>query len=254
VILVVPVNKVVSHVALQNSKSVGIEHVGMPTLLPMPSDKTDAATLASIRSSVTTMSLTPKLKARVLGMTDAGLVKFAHDARKDWTKFTTWPLFGDINAVQKRASFLLIGKLEKQLALTDANLFAHETLVAKSPGEGENIKEYLTARSGYPGLAKYLEALVVGNTTLAADPSLKAIVAGEKDMVAALALDATAAENTAVTSGTDAAATKRQSLRDAFYASFWTRLTQLDELDTFLTVSAATKPTALAAKIAGWKP
>jgi hypothetical protein len=101
---------------------------------------------------------------------------------------------------------------------------------------------------------KYLEALVTGNPTLAADPGLKTIVAAEKNIVAALALDATAAENTAVTSGTDPAATKRQALRNAFYASFWTRFTQLDELDTFLTVSGATKPTVLAAKLAAWKP
>jgi hypothetical protein len=254
VILVVPVTKVVSHVALQNSKSVGIEHVGMPTSLPMPKDRKDATNLTAIRSGVRAMALTPKLEARILGMSDAVLAQFAHDAVNDWRTSTSWPLFGDINAAQKRASFLLLGKLEKQLGLADTDVFAHETLVAKSPGEGENIKEYLDARTAYPRFVTKLDALVAADATLAADAGLKTIVTAEKELVAALKLDATAAENAAVLSGTDAAATKRQAARDAFYASFWIRFVQLDELVAFLGTSGSSKPMTLATKIKGWTP
>lgn len=251
VILVVPANKVVSHVALLNSQSIGIEHVGMPTSLPVPTDSKDATTLATIRSTVTGMAITPQLKARVLGMTDAVLARFARDS---WDRrVVPWFLYGDINAAQKRASFLLVQKLETHFALTDANVFAHEALAPKSPGEGENIKEYLTARSAYPGLVAKLERLVGADATLRADPALTVIVANERATVDALRIDATASENAAVTSGTDAAATKRQSRRDAFYASFWTRYTQLDELVTFVSASGSSKPTTLAAKITAWK-
>lgn len=252
VILVVPANKVVSHVKLLNSQSVGIEHVGMPTSLPVPSDSKDATTLTSIRSTVTGMTITPQLKARVLGMNDVALARFARDS---WDRSVVpWFLYGDINAAQKRASFLLVQKLETHFALTVADVFAHEALVAKSPGEGENIKEYLTARGTYPGLVTKLETLVAADATLRADPALTVIVANERATVDALRIDATAAENAAVTSGTDAAATKRQSRRDAFYTSFWARHTQLADLVTFLTASGSSKPTALAAKITAWTP
>ncbi len=149
---------------------------------------------------------------------------------------------------------MLVQKLETHFALTDANVFAHEVLAPKSPGEGENIKEYLTARSAYPGLVAKLERLVAADATLRADPALTVIVANERATVDALRIDATASENAAVTSGTDAAATKRQARRDAFYTSFWVRFTQLDELVTFVSASGSTKPAILAAKLTAWKP
>lgn len=250
VILVVPIDKVVSHIGGHNSEAVGIEHVGMPTSMTVPSSRTDTATLAALRTKVGGLTMSPKLKARILAMSDKDLYQFAKDSKDP--KRTDWYLYGDINAVQKRASWLLVEKLLVDRGLAASDVYAHEALVAKSPGEGENIKEYLTAREAYPGLVHTLETTVAGDATLKADPTLTKIVDADKDTVAALKLDATAAENTAVLSGTDPAATKRQGIRDSFYARFWARYTQLDDMVTFLKASGSTKPTTLATKMKAW--
>lgn len=250
VILVVPVNKVVSHVSGHNSHSIGIEHVGMPTALNVPSSDTDAATLKGIRTAIAAMAMSPLLQQRIAAMTDKQLFRFAKDAVEPGKP--KWFLYGDITALQKRASYLLVQKLETHFGLSDANVFAHEAVAAKSPGEGENIKELLTARAAYPGLVTKLVTLAAGDATLAADATLTRIVTNEKSTVDALKVDATAAENAAVTSRTDAAATARQATRDALYARFWTRSTQLDELVAFLKASGSSKPTKLATMTGAW--
>jgi hypothetical protein len=124
----------------------------------------------------------------------------------------------------------------------------------KTIGEGENIREFLTARAAYPGLVTKLDAIVSKDPTLAGTTALATIVTNEKDLVAALRLDATAAENTVVASGIDAAATKREQLRSHFYDDFWIHYTQLDELVSFLDTNGSTQMTQLATKLTAWQP
>ena len=124
----------------------------------------------------------------------------------------------------------------------------------KTIGEGENIREFLTARAAYPGLVTKLDAIVSKDPTLAGTTALATIVTNEKDLVAALRLDATAAENTVVASGIDAAATKREQLRSHFYDDFLIHYTQLDELVSFLDTNGSTQMTQLATKLTAWQP
>jgi hypothetical protein len=254
VILVVPLNKIVNHTRGSNSDSIGIEHVGRPTEFIVPSSATDTATLNAIRTGVAAMVMSPQLQARIAAMTDRQLVQFARDAwdPSDTRRPKKWALYGDIRGVQKRASWLLTRKLEAQFGLGDAAVFAHEVVAPKSPGEGENIKEFLTARASYAGRVAELARLVAADATLKADATLTRIVTSESATVDALRVDATAAENAAVTSGTDRAATARQAARDAFYARFWTRSTQLDGLVAFLKASGSTQPARLATMTGAW--
>ncbi|MBX3161328.1 MAG: N-acetylmuramoyl-L-alanine amidase [Deltaproteobacteria bacterium] len=249
VILVVPVSKVVSHATGHNSTSIGIEHVGMPAALAIPSSTADTTTLTTLRTRIAAMTMSPRLHARIAAMTDAQLVRFAKDSREPG--MTKWYLYGDLNGRQKRASYLLVEKLQAHFSIARANVYAHEALVAKSPGEGENIIEYLTARSAYPASVARLAELVARDPALAADAVLAKIVGAETATVAALKLDGTAAETAAVASK-DAAATLRESVRGAFYARFWLRSTQLDALVTLLGTAGSSTSPGLATATRTW--
>jgi LysM repeat protein len=262
--LVVPVDKKVSHVGktkpgfdtASNSHAVGIEHTGAPTELDVPKDAKDTTTLATIRADIKAMSISPDLKARVLALTDAQLTRLAKDNRPD-AKATKWSFYGDINPKQKRSSFLLTNRLKTDFGLANADLLPHETVSWKTIGEGENIQEFLTAATAYPGLVTQLETTINGDAKLKSDASLIKILDAEKATVGALAKDATAAENTALaaekTAGKPADASAREDLRVKFYDKFWPRVTQLKELLTFLKANGSSKPADLAKKIAAWK-
>ncbi|MCW5801208.1 MAG: LysM peptidoglycan-binding domain-containing protein [Deltaproteobacteria bacterium] len=264
VILVVPLNVRAFHVtpdkagytAYSNSYAVGIEHSGAPLKLevPWPRSATRAADLAAIRSTIQATALSPRLKGRLLGLGDSQLTQLAKDNRDEPVKEPDdWQLYHDINGPQKRASFLLVHKLMTELGVDDAHVYAHETVQRKTVGEGENIREFLTARAAYPGLVTRLEALAAADATLSKDATLTAIITTEKALVDALRLDGTAAENTAVASGTDAVATARERRRSHFYDDFWFHYTQLDELVDLLKTSGSTNPMLLAAKLTAWK-
>ncbi len=262
--LVVPVDKNVSHVGktkpgfatASNSHAIGIEHTGAPTELDVPKDAKDTTTLATIRADIKAMSISPDLKARVLALTDAQLTRLAKDNRPD-AKATKWSFYGDINAKQKRSSFLLTDRLKTDFGLANADLLPHETVSWKTIGEGENIQEFLTAATAYPGLVTQLGTTINGDAKLKGDASLIKILDAEKATVGALAKDATAAENTALaaekTAGKPADASAREDLRVKFYDKFWQRVTQLKELLSFLKASGSSKPADLAKKIAAWK-
>ena len=270
IILTVPVDQGVSHVGKtkpgfsgsSNSHAIGIEHAGAETALDLPSSAKDTTTLKANRATIKAMALSPDLKQRLLDMTDAELYAIARDNRDPHaddkapkTPVKKWYLYGDINAAQKRSSFLLTQKLMADFGLAEADLLPHETVSWKTIGEGENIKEYLTARSAYPALVTKLDTLVKGDPKLAGDTALAKIVADEKATVAALAVDATEAENKALATekaGTAGVATARETLRTSFYDKFWARQTQLADLVKFLTASGSTKPTELAAKLKAW--
>lgn len=265
IILTVPVNKKVSHVGktksgfdktASNAHAIGIEHVGAETKLDLPANAKDAATLKKNRDVLRAMTLAPALKQRLIAMTDAQLYAVARDNRDpDKTKLY-WYIYGDINAAQKRSSFLLTSKLMTDFGLAEKDLLPHETVSWKNIGEGENIKEYLTARLAYPRLVSKLEALVSADATLAKDSELAKLVTAEKDTVAALIKDATAAETKALetekAAGKPAEATAREKLRAVFYDKFWARQTQLTELVQFLKTAGATQPSELQKIVKAW--
>ncbi|HET9227500.1 MAG TPA: LysM peptidoglycan-binding domain-containing protein, partial [Thermoanaerobaculia bacterium] len=262
--LVVPVNQKVSHVGAtkagfataSNSHAVGIEHVGAAAELDVPKDSKDTTTLTAIRTEIKAMDLTPELKARVLGLNDRELTQLAKDNRPTPSS-KKWLIYGDINAKQKRSSFLLTEELKTHFGLAAADLLAHETVASKTIGEGENIKEFLTARVAYPGLVTQLESAINGDPKLKANADLVKILNAEKSAVDALSKDATAAENTALaaekTAKKPGVASAREDVRVKFYDKFWDRHTQLKELVDFLKASGSSKAADLAKKVAAWK-
>ncbi len=172
VILTVPIDRRVSHVGRtregfadsNNSHAVGIEHAGAPLTLDVPAGVSDAATLEKNRNSIARMDIAPQFRKRLLALSDREFLQVARDNR-DGAK---WFLYGDLDAAQRRASCVLVAALLDHFGLREKDLLAHETVSFKSIGEGENIKEFLTARFAYPGLVKKLEAQTAGNATLAA--------------------------------------------------------------------------------------
>lgn len=140
--------------------------------------------------------------------------------------------------------------------LADADLLAHETVSWKTIGEGENIKEFLTARTAYPDLVTQLETAIAGDAALKSNAGLVKILDAEKATMAALASDATESENTDLAAekaaGKPGAASEREDLRVKFYDKFWDRHAQLKDLVSFLKGGGSSKPADLAAKIAAW--
>lgn len=259
--LVVPVNQKVSHVGKTkagfetagNPNAIGIEHSGKPLALDLPSSATDTTTLTANRTAIKAFAIAPSLKARITAMTDKEL--FALGRANFDKKAGKWFVYGDLNARQKRSSYLLNTRLMADFKLDENDLLAHETASWKTVGEGENIKEFLTARAAYPGLVKTLSSLIKGDAKLSADAALGAVLAGEQETVDALAKDATESENKDVAAekaGTAGKATARENLRVRFYQQFWTRITQLTALVTFLKNSGSGEPAALKKKTSAW--
>jgi murein DD-endopeptidase MepM/ murein hydrolase activator NlpD len=236
VILTVPIDRKVSHVGRtrpgfensNNSHAIGIEHAGAPFAMPVPSGAGDQETLEKNRASIARMDIAPLFRRRILDLSDRELFQLARDNRDG----QRWFLYGDLDAPQRRSSFLLASKLLEHFGLGEADLLSHETVSFKSVGEGENIKEYLAARMSYPQRVARLETLAQGAPDLRANADLQKIAAGEKATVESLA-------------GAGGA------LETAFYDQFWKRGSQLDDLISFLGAGPA-DPVKLAKKIAAW--
>jgi hypothetical protein len=262
--LVVPVDKKVSHVGktkpgfetASNPHAIGVEHAGKPLELDVPANATDTATLTTNRADIKAFTMSPQLKARILAMTDKQLYALARantDPNKD-----KWYVYGDLSAKQKRSSYLLDTQLMTEFGLSEGDFLAHETVSWKTIGEGENIKEFLTARLAYPGLVNQLDIAMKGDPALAGNSALVAILSAENSTVDALAKDATETENATLaaekTAGKPGVASKREALRVSYYQKFWTRQTQLKDLVTFLQSAGSSKPKELAKKLGGWVP
>ena len=261
--LVVPVDQEVSHSGKQkkgyetasSAHAIGIEHVGTSTELDVPSSAKDTTTLAANRTAIQAMALSPAMKERLLGLSDKALFQLARDNRPEVTS-TKWQIYGDINAKQKRSSYLLSSQLVTDFGLDNSDVLAHETVSWKTVGEGENIQEFFAARAAYPGLVTELETAIAAEATLKGNADLLKLLEAEKSTVAALAQDATEAENTALAAEKAAkpgAASAREDLRVKLYDKFWDRYTQLKELVAFLKGGGAAQPAELATKIAAWK-
>lgn len=228
--LTVPTDKVASHVRGNkdedwkgaNGWSVGIENVGMPSKLDPAKD---------LRPQVEALALPPAMKARLLGLTDKQLKATLKDGGNE--------IHQDITGPQKRANWNLVGALSKAHGIDiGTNVQAHEDVDHKTLGEGEPIKEFISAMQAWPDKLKTLAARIA---TMQADPKhdpkvLEQLVAQlEKDKAtwAAVQADKTPAENTALDAEkileTPGPATAREADRSQFYDQFWPRTQALDK-------------------------
>lgn len=247
------VDRLIDHVGpptgtVRSANALGIEHAGKPHTITAPAvdhkHKDFAKEMAKVRTEVKGLDLSPELEKTLLAKSDKDLYFTL--------KWSGWEIYEDISARQKRASHLLTRNLRVEFGIGAGGLHAHEKVSKKTLGEGENITEFHQAMEDYPGKVKQLETLSTGIT------ALRAIVAHEKNVLQAVTLDATKSENEALAkekaAKTAGAATVREGLRTDFYADFYQRMAQLNDMILFLT-KAAGKPdtTELDKKVKAWK-
>lgn len=247
------VDRLIDHVGpptgtVRSANALGIEHAGKPHTITAPAvdhkHKDFAKEMAKVRTEVKGLDLSPELEKTLLAKSDKDLYFTL--------KWSGWEIYEDISAGQKRASHLLTRNLRVEFGIGAGGLHAHEKVSKKTLGEGENITEFHQAMEDYPGKVKQLETLSTGIG------ALRAIVTHEKNVLQAVTLDATKSENEALArekaAKTAGAATVREGLRTAFYADFYQRMAQLNDMISFLT-KAAGKPdtTELDKKVKAWK-
>jgi N-acetyl-anhydromuramyl-L-alanine amidase AmpD len=228
--LTVPTDKMPAHVRGNkeddwkgaNAWALGIENVGMPSKLDRNGD---------LRKQVEGLNLPPAMRARLLALDDRKLKQALSD--------TAHEIHTDITGPQKRANWNLISVLAKEHKLDiGTDVQAHEDVDYKTLGEGEPIKEFLTAMQSYPARVSAAEAKLAA---LEADPKVgpaqleafRSLVASEKATQAALAADKTPAENNALEAekilGMPGEAGAREADRVSFYNDFWKRSQALDK-------------------------
>ena len=227
--LTVPTDQVTAHVRGNQEKewrganawSVGIENVGMASQINRRGD---------VRAQVEALDLPPAMRARLLAQDDKTLKATLADSE--------YEIHTDITGPQKRSNWNLVSALTEEHGLDMAtDVRAHESVDYKTLGEGEPIREFLTARASYDARVTSAEERLAA---LRADPSvdpaqlasLSALVQRETATRAALAVDKTPAENNALEGerilGEPGEASRREALRTEFYDQFWARSTGLD--------------------------
>jgi hypothetical protein len=224
--LTAPTNLRVDHTKGRNSTALGIENVGKPSSIKLPSGPSNAEGMQQVRAALEALNLSPELKKRLLAMKDRELYRTLRDSEQGL-------IYGDINGPQKRATWLLANRLKDELKLDLTNDFVgHEQAAAKTLGEGENIKEFVTARQAYPETVRQLEQWIADHApTWSAG---LALLEQERATLDALSRDGTEAESTLLDSERAASqpgeATARRALVDQFYAAFYTRVQRLNAL------------------------
>ncbi len=237
--LTVPTDKNPSHVRGNldkgwkgaNEWAIGIENVGMPTLLDGGKD---------MHEQVGKLNLTPAMRKRLLAKDEPSLKSSLADT--DDKKRKIWAIHEDIPGPQKRANQNLVTRLTAEHNLDPVTqVRGHEQVDSKTTGEGEPIIEFLAAMRDIPTKIAALESRVAA---MESDPAaskdeltrLKALLAREKATQHAVAVDKTPAENLALegeqTLGEDGQATgpahDRERARVEFYDNFWSRKQGLD--------------------------
>jgi LysM repeat protein len=255
---------------VNNSSSIGIEHVGMhhsigaaprppralgATATPAQREAQRAqkqawdAEMQRVRDEIRALPLSPPFRDRLLALTDRTLFQTMQD--------NGWNIDVDINGRQKRSSFLLTQQLRAEYGLGQDDIYAHEEAQQKTQGEGENIRDFLVAREAYPGRVQALRALASTRPALQRSAPFMAVLQREEAMAQALAADATAPENAALaaerSTGRSGPATNREASRTHYYNEFWTHVTQLNELLQFLNGPNAANATQLQALLAAWR-
>jgi N-acetyl-anhydromuramyl-L-alanine amidase AmpD len=233
--LIVPIRRSVSHVGkrktgmahITSTTSIGIEHVGTAYRLKnRPKSYKDVSKMKKVRDEIKKLSLTPALKANLLKLSDRDL--------RNQLKWSEWWIYQDMPGAQKRATYLLVGRLMKEFGLTLNDIVAHEKASAKTIGEGQNIKEFLVAMRDYKIKVKRLKKRASTEAGLKKIAKFMGIVTYEENLVKALDLDKTDAENAELAKEKAAKvigpASKREKLRVRFYNQFFRRVNQLDKL------------------------
>ncbi len=134
----------------------------------------------------------------------------------------------------------------QHFGLKEKDLLAHETVSFKSPGEGENIKEFLSARFAYPGLVGKLEALAAGNAALAA------LAAEEKNLAAAPPDRRHRRRKTPPLSSRQRRGQGAARPAFGFLRKILKRSAQLAELVEFLAGAGAGQAAGIAKRVAAW--
>lgn len=238
--LTVPTDKNPSHVRGNldkgwkgaNEWAIGIENVGMPTLLDGGKD---------MHEQVGKLNLTPAMRKRLLAKDEKSLKESLADT--DDKKRKIWAIHEDIPGPQKRANQNLVTRLTAEHNLDPVTqVRGHEQVDSKTTGEGEPIIEFLAAMRDIPSKIAALEARIA---KMEADPAaspqeltkLKALLAKEKASRAAVEADKTPAENLALEGektlapegvAPEGPAHAREADRADFYDHFWDRKQGLD--------------------------
>lgn len=227
--LTVPTDKVAAHVRGNkdadwkgaNAWTIGIENVGMPTKIDPKQN---------IRAQVEKLELPPAMRKRLLALDDKQLAATLKDCDNE--------MHTDISGPQKRANWNLVGAIAKDKKLDiGKDVQAHEDVDHKTLGEGEPIKEFLTAMQAWPAKIAALEKKV---TELRAAGDTEALAKAEAALTEAkrawdaVQKDKTPAENNALDAekllGQPGDATARETERGSFYKDFWKRTEKVDGL------------------------
>lgn len=227
--LTVPTDKVAAHVRGNkdddwkgaNAWSVGIENVGMPTKIDPKQD---------VRAQVEKLSLPPAMRKRLLAMDDKTLKATLKDCDNE--------MHTDITGPQKRSNWNLVSALAKDKKLDiGKDVQAHEDVDEKTLGEGEPIKEFLTAMQAWPQKIAALEKKVTELRAAGDTEKLgkaEAALAEAKRAWDAVQKDKTPEENNALDGekllGQPGDATARETERGSFYKDFWKRTEKVDTL------------------------
>jgi hypothetical protein len=226
--LTVPTDKVAAHVRGNkdadwkgaNAWSIGIENVGMPSKIDRDQP---------LRPQVEKLELPPAMRTRLLSLDDKALKLQLADAG--------YEVHTDITGPQKRANWNLVGAIatDKKLDI-GKDVQAHEDVDYKTLGEGEPIKEFLSAMQEWPKRIAALEKKVAELKAHGQDPEAlkraETTLAEAKKSWDAVQRDKTPAENNALDAekmlGEPGDATARESDRAGFYRDFWKRTQAID--------------------------
>lgn len=266
--LISPVDRRVEHVkpdlpsganaTVTNSRSIGIEHVGMHRSITPASRRPGpnagpaaqqawATEMARVRADIAALPLSPPMHARLAAMSNAQLYQTMRD--------NGWNIDVDINSAQRRSTYLLTGRLRADFGLNLSDVYAHEAAQQKTIGEGESIRDFLVAMEAYPGQVSALRTLANARQNLRQNNAFMTILQHEESVLAAIQADATPAENAALAnerSGQPGPATAREARRVSFYQNFWQRIQQLTNLLQFLNGPNGTNMAQLNTRLANW--
>lgn len=218
---------------INNSHSIGIEHVGFAVKIINDAKKTFKDRISEIRDQLGNLSLSPEFKKMLLRKEDSALVETLRNH--------SFMIHNDISAEQKRASYLLTKNLRLRFSLGINAIKAHEESAIKTIGEGENTVEFHQTIEEYPFKIKILEELInnsqfsnVDIKTILGNVNIQSIqlnqfLINEKMILDAILRDGTHEENFLLKEY-NPEAQKREDMRIQFYKNFYYRMDQINQL------------------------
>ncbi len=219
--LTVPTDEVVYHAVGHNNDAIGIENVGMPEKVSQRSD---------MHQQIEALDLSPKLKARLLAMSEREL--------KQTLSSNGNYIYKDINGPQKRANWNLLRAISAEHGIElEADVESHEHVQAKTIGEGENIEEFVDAMLHWPKKLDQLEARIAELEASGEQPGkvaeMKAELTAQREQLEAVKLDKSMPENNALEGelilGEPGPASAREETREQFWDDFYPTMQRLDD-------------------------